>query len=242
MYMHVYMHISGKFSKKKTPEDNGCARGTELGKRERFHYILFEFWTMWMYYPFIKLKDRERYTQIYSSIFSRVRRRKLLWEGLAKERAVWWLWPLAESSLGLRLLHLLSSWPSQRSLNRLSQPWAACGSKAVSLAKDRVTGSQKCFPFFLLTLRWVEPLPCLHCPLQESRFFQKSLLVSKDPLKSNLWHIWEDRCFNKMGKCLSEVKIIRVQKSKNHRISHSDFNRLPFGIFQISTSICYIYY
>lgn len=108
----------------------------------------------------------------------------------------------------------------------------------MSLAKDSVSGSQKCFPFFLLTLRWVEPLPCLHCPLQESWFFQKSLLISKETFqKQSVPHL--GRCFNKMGKCLSEVKI-RVQKSKSNMSSHSDFNCLPFGIFQISTSICYI--
>jgi len=72
--------------------------------------------------------------------------------------------PCLEPWGGPRPLLSTPSWPpaqlEQAEPASGYRPQAICGSEAASLAKGRVTRSQKCFLSLLLTLRWVELRPC----------------------------------------------------------------------------------
>lgn len=198
-YMCIFICISLENSTKKPNPMLVCKEqnwGRRKGRLFNVYFILFEFWTMWMYYSFTELKDRKRGG-----------RRRLFWERLARGLFGEVVpWPEPSGTEGL----LCSAGVPglQHSWNRLSQPQAVCGSEAVSLAKGRVTRSQECFLFFLLILRWVELLPCHHGYLAGKSALPEMTLPSPKTFSKAIWAMF--------GKMLSQNgKMLMVSENKS---------------------------
>lgn len=156
-----------------------------IGKGRLFivHFILFEFWTMWLYYSFVKLKGRKRHTR---DTLGRCEKEEE--EGVVKREE-------RQNCLG-------DSNPFQKAVRNwghciCQRPFLAFSTAGTGWTSHRLFVGQrqshfrsKCFLFFPLT-EMGGALPHLHSTLQKSLPFQ-NLPPSPKTLKSHLYPTWGD--------------------------------------------------